>query len=280
MTHFTVVARLGRNVFARSCSDQVTLAMYRVILEHTTHELACHSMFQPASETVLQAIDWNDYERIFSEPAGDSALNYRFSPLCGGNHEFLQLVFQVTCFSRQPHNLDTRTQQVDIWLTQLQYFEQRLHKYYEGVPGAIASRYQVRHRLYGAALRIYCLKVKDHEIRARHPDIKNAVCEAHTIFTRFASHKLHISSVLWPLVVLLCACSDYAMFRQFATDIDKSTTRIALGRLRNYEAVVAGLHGAHQRRGIPGKMKNNDGLGVLLCKESITTYLQTLCLLD
>lgn len=279
MTHFTLVAKLGRIVFARPCSDRTTLAVYRVILEHTIYELMCNSLFHPVPDTVLPAINWEDHTRIFSPLLNDPTPAYQLSPFAGGNCEFFLLILEITAFSRQPHDQVTRSKQVDSWRSQLHHLEQRLHTYYDGAPADLASIYKAKYQLYGLALHIYCLKIEDHQLHATHWSVTKIVQAAQKIFMQSASHKVYASSIVWPLVIFLCACPDLATFKRFIVDVESIKTRISPGHLRNLEAIMTELRGAYQRPAVDEPAGSNDGLGALLCKDGINeAFFRALCL--
>lgn len=269
IAHFALVARLGQAIFAKPCSNEAIMPLYRIILEHLVCNLAVNALFHPVPDAVLQALDWSDYNRFFDQPQEVKTPKYRLSPHLAGNHEIYQLILDVTCFSRQDHCQNTRTTQVNAWLVQLDYLEQRLQYYYFGAPEAPGTMFTAKYQLYLLALRIYCLKVRDHSLLACHPDVSIEVHEAQTVFMESPLRHVYHPGIAWPFVVLMCACPDYAKFQFFVEEVKMIMMNFDPGHRRHLQEVIGGLAQTFQKKSAALNGKGPDNLRLLLSKNGV-----------
>lgn len=242
--------------------------MYRIILEHLVCNLAVNALFHPVPDAVLQALDWSNYNRFFSQPQDLKIPEYQLSPHLAGNHEIYQIILDVTCFSRQSHSQKTRTYQVDVWLSRVDYLERRLQCYYLGAPEAPASMFTAKYQLYLLALRIYCFKVKDHNLLANHPLVASILSEAQGVFMDGPLRHVYHPGIAWPFVVLMCACSNYGKFQLFAEEVQMIMMNFDPGHRRHLEEVITGLEQIFRRK---GHGRSPDNLQLLLRKEGVTS---------
>lgn len=247
--------------------DQTLLPVVRVILEDVVYNLACMSIFRPVPRSACEAIDWTRYRCIFSETEFELPV-YHLSPHFGGNHEFYRLILIITSFSREPHSADTRAKQVHEWLVQLDCLEQRLEYYYTEAPERVAQMYIAKYRLHAIALRIYCFKIRRHELPASASEVVYQVRQAQEIFCRNILYETHNPALNWPLIVILCACSDYITFQFFVQQIEHIKLNFGRGHLRNLDTVMDILKSTLVQSDGPIS-PSQDNLWMLLLKEGI-----------
>lgn len=247
------------------------MPLYRIILEHLVCNLAVNALFHPVPDAVLQALDWSDHDRFFTQARDMDRPKYRLSPHLAGNHEIYQMILDVTCFSRQQYCQKTRTNQVDAWLARLAYLERRLQCYYHGAPEAPATMFTAKYQLYILALRILCLKVRDHSLQACHPDVLNEVREAQMVFMESPLRHVYHPGIAWPFVVLMCASPDFATFRFFAEQIDLIKMNFDPGHRRHLDEVIEGLNHTYQTRAAGGKQTPFDNFHLLLSEDGVKT---------
>lgn len=240
------------------------------MLEGVVYNLAYQSLFRAVPDVVLKTIDWAHYDRIFRQPPGSGDPDYELSPHLGGNHDFYRLILQITCFGRQSHDRETRANQVDRWLWQVEYLERRLDTYYMSTPGTVATLYTAKYQLFSQALRIFCLKVKDHSLRAWDLAVIVHVRKAQRIFMHNNLAESAIPVLAWPLIVFLCACPDYVTFQFMCREVERLRSNFEIGSLRQIEAVISILRRRHRREVHGVQAAEPDNLGMLLWREGIT----------
>lgn len=199
---------------------------------------------------------------------------YRSSPHLGGDLEFHFLVLKITCFSRQDHGHEHRARGVGAWLSRPDHLGYRLRDYYDKSPQAIGEWLRAKYTLYSVTLRMYCLKVRDHELCASNPEIGDLVWEVTKIYKEGRRKGSYAAVIPWPLLVVLCACPDRDTFRFSTRHVKHIETTFDRGHLRRLAAVVTKLHRKFERRA--NHAKDQDNFGMLLYKQGlIVTSLET-----
>lgn len=181
------------------------------------------------------------------------------------------MILDATCFSRKDHCQRIRTNQVNAWLLRLDYLERRLQGYYLGAPETPAAMYTAKYQLYLLALRIYCFKVRDHNLRPDDPMVRREVNDAQKVFMESPLRHVYHPGIAWPFVVLMCACSDYVTFQFFAREVEMIKMNFDPGHRRHLEEVIEGFEQMFQGQSDGLKYTSPDNLQLLLRKDGVTT---------
>lgn len=268
MAHFAAAAVLFRDVLVQ-LSPRLVSPLQRIIFEVMLYNLAFHSMFCPMPEAAFSALDWLlcQYGLTRHEKIGRPA--YSHSPHLSGNFEFYSLMLRITRLSRQHYGPEHRAQHVSAWLLELDRLDQRLRHYYAGAPQRIGDQLKAKHQLYSLALRIYSSKVKDHELPPSSPEVTNLVDQAKKMYKQGLLQGLHAAVVSWPLLVILCACANYATFDFFAKQIEKLETTFDRGHLARLQAVVVKLRHKHKEHADCAEHIDQDNFRSLVHKQGL-----------
>lgn len=162
-----------------------------------------------------------------------------------------------------------RQAKTDSWLQQLRVLEQNHATGLVTVATVTNLTHQAQHAiLFIRTLNILLYKIRDHELHCHSPLIQSEVMIARSIVDHMYANMgpQYSSALLWPMMVLLCAVSNSALFSVLLEQLSSSHSLLSPA---HYEWQSGAVKGIKSKRIRLGQTELHDGLDLLLSQNGL-----------
>lgn len=160
------------------------------------------------------------------------------SPFLGGMVNVYKLIMQFTWYARQDRPLHLRQQQKAAWSLELDIVQEQAKTYFDLLAADVAELYHSKFMLHIYALRIMLEKIADHNLSTSDPTIWSYVKQAQLMFSQSPNRERNNPALMWPIIILLCACHEEDTFQYFVEIIREINENFDEGHMRRLQKVL------------------------------------------